>query len=38
MPLAGVVQPGHCLSAAKRPWAYMLEETAMLVVGDYTSR
>jgi len=32
VPPAWVVQPGHCLSAAERPWAYMLEETAMLVV------
>ncbi|MGI8863770.1 MAG: glycoside hydrolase family 15 protein [Solirubrobacteraceae bacterium] len=35
VPLAWVVKPGHCLSASKRPWAYMREGTAMLLVGDY---
>lgn len=32
---AWTVSPGHCLSAAVRPWAHMRERTPTLLVGDY---
>lgn len=34
VPLAWAVQPGHCLSPGKRPWAHLREQTPMLLVGD----
>ena len=35
VPVAWEVRPGHCLSAGKSPWAYVSQETPMLLVGDY---
>ncbi len=35
VPFAWVVAPGHCLSAGKRPWAHVRQQTPMLLVGDY---
>jgi GH15 family glucan-1,4-alpha-glucosidase len=35
VPVAWEVRPGHCLAAAKSPWAHLAGETPMLLVGDY---
>lgn len=35
VPLAWEVRPGHCLSAAKSPWAHLAQGRPMLLVGDY---
>jgi GH15 family glucan-1,4-alpha-glucosidase len=35
VPVAWAVRPGHCLSMAKSPWAYVARKTPMLMVGEY---
>jgi hypothetical protein len=34
VPVAWEVRPGHRLSAARSPWAYVAQQTPMLMVGD----
>ena len=35
VPVAWAVHPGHCLSSGASPWAHVVEEVPVILVGDY---